>query len=206
VLEAITPPHRTGGHTRTLERNRSGSWRTKPKAQTTDIETGGPTLKPVAVESTTISTVTYDSDREILEVEFRDRSVYQYLGVQRGTWRLHDRRVERELLQPQHPWPVRLRSALKKLMSARLLILALMGGPPCAREGSRENFSRFATMRLLAHVTWRTATCSSTAYCFPPPAVSARQAATRDRDRAVKADRRCLPRSRREAACTMPAM
>ena len=38
-------------------------------------------MKPVAVESTTISTVTYDSDLEILEVEFRDRSVYQYLGV-----------------------------------------------------------------------------------------------------------------------------
>jgi KTSC domain len=38
-------------------------------------------MKPVAVESTTISTVTYDSDLEILEVELRDRSVYQYLGV-----------------------------------------------------------------------------------------------------------------------------
>jgi hypothetical protein len=38
-------------------------------------------MKPVAVASTTISTVTYDSDLEVLEVEFRDRSVYQYLGV-----------------------------------------------------------------------------------------------------------------------------
>lgn len=38
-------------------------------------------MKPVAVESTTISTVTYDGDLEILEVEFRDRSVYQYFGV-----------------------------------------------------------------------------------------------------------------------------
>lgn len=38
-------------------------------------------MKPVAVESTTLSTVTYDSDHEVLEVEFCDRSVYRYFGI-----------------------------------------------------------------------------------------------------------------------------
>jgi hypothetical protein len=38
-------------------------------------------MKPVAVESTTLSTVTYDSDHGVLKVEFRDRSMYQYFGV-----------------------------------------------------------------------------------------------------------------------------
>jgi hypothetical protein len=38
-------------------------------------------MKPVAVESTTLSTVTYDSDHGVVKVEFRDRSMYQYFGV-----------------------------------------------------------------------------------------------------------------------------
>jgi len=38
-------------------------------------------MQPVAVESTTLATVDYDSDQAVLEVEFRDRSVYQYFEV-----------------------------------------------------------------------------------------------------------------------------
>ena len=38
-------------------------------------------MKPVAVESTTLSAVTYDSGHQVLEVEFCDQSVYQYFGV-----------------------------------------------------------------------------------------------------------------------------
>lgn len=38
-------------------------------------------MQPVAVASTTLATVTYDSDHAVLEVEFCDRSVYQYFEV-----------------------------------------------------------------------------------------------------------------------------
>ena len=38
-------------------------------------------MKPVAIESTTLATVAYDTDREVLELEFRDQCVYQYFGV-----------------------------------------------------------------------------------------------------------------------------
>jgi hypothetical protein len=33
------------------------------------------------VESTTLKTVTYDAEREVLELEFRDRRTYQYFAV-----------------------------------------------------------------------------------------------------------------------------
>lgn len=38
-------------------------------------------MKPIAVESTTLATVAYDADRELLQLEFRDRRVYQYFEV-----------------------------------------------------------------------------------------------------------------------------
>lgn len=38
-------------------------------------------MKPIAVDSTTLHTVAYDGDRELLQIEFRDRSIYQYFGV-----------------------------------------------------------------------------------------------------------------------------
>jgi hypothetical protein len=38
-------------------------------------------MKSVAVESTTLTHVAYDSDRQVLELEFRDRRIYQYCGV-----------------------------------------------------------------------------------------------------------------------------
>jgi hypothetical protein len=34
-----------------------------------------------AVESTTLATVAYDEARELLELEFRSRAIYQYFGV-----------------------------------------------------------------------------------------------------------------------------
>ena len=34
-----------------------------------------------AVESTTLATVAYDQARELLQLEFRSRAIYQYLGV-----------------------------------------------------------------------------------------------------------------------------
>jgi lysyl-tRNA synthetase, class II len=38
-------------------------------------------MKPMVVNSTTLTTVAYDADRELLQLEFRDGTVYQYLGV-----------------------------------------------------------------------------------------------------------------------------
>jgi hypothetical protein len=34
-----------------------------------------------AVESTTLATVAYDQARELLQLEFRSRAIYQYFGV-----------------------------------------------------------------------------------------------------------------------------
>lgn len=38
-------------------------------------------MKPLVVESTTLTTVAYDADRGLLQLEFRDRAVYQYFEV-----------------------------------------------------------------------------------------------------------------------------
>jgi hypothetical protein len=38
-------------------------------------------MKPVAVESTTLASVAYDAGRQLLQLEFRDRAVYQYFNV-----------------------------------------------------------------------------------------------------------------------------
>lgn len=38
-------------------------------------------MKPNVVESTTLATVAYDADRELLQIEFRDRTTYQYFNV-----------------------------------------------------------------------------------------------------------------------------
>ena len=35
----------------------------------------------IAVESSTLATVAYDSARELLQLEFRSRAIYQYFGV-----------------------------------------------------------------------------------------------------------------------------
>jgi lysyl-tRNA synthetase class 2 len=33
------------------------------------------------VESITLATVAYDADRELLQIEFRDRTIYRYFNV-----------------------------------------------------------------------------------------------------------------------------
>jgi hypothetical protein len=38
-------------------------------------------MTPTVVESTTLATVAYDVDRELLQIEFRDRTSYQYFNV-----------------------------------------------------------------------------------------------------------------------------
>jgi hypothetical protein len=38
-------------------------------------------MKPVVVESTLLTTVAYDADRGLLQLEFHDRAVYQYFEV-----------------------------------------------------------------------------------------------------------------------------
>jgi hypothetical protein len=38
-------------------------------------------MKPTELESTTLAKVAYDADRAVLQLEFRDRAVYQYFGV-----------------------------------------------------------------------------------------------------------------------------
>jgi len=39
------------------------------------------TLQSIAVESTMLSAVQYDARRALLQLEFRDRSIYQYADV-----------------------------------------------------------------------------------------------------------------------------
>ncbi|MBI3208265.1 MAG: KTSC domain-containing protein [Candidatus Solibacter usitatus] len=38
-------------------------------------------MKPVVVESNTLTAVAYDADRGLLQLEFRDQTVYQYFEV-----------------------------------------------------------------------------------------------------------------------------
>jgi KTSC domain len=38
-------------------------------------------MKPTVVESTTLATVAYNADQELLQIEFRDRTVYRYFSV-----------------------------------------------------------------------------------------------------------------------------
>lgn len=38
-------------------------------------------MNVTAVESSTLATVAYDDARELLQLEFRNRAVYQYFGV-----------------------------------------------------------------------------------------------------------------------------
>ena len=38
-------------------------------------------MNVTAVESTTLATVAYDEVRELLQLEFRSRAIYHYLGV-----------------------------------------------------------------------------------------------------------------------------
>lgn len=40
----------------------------------------------IAIESSALVKVSYDSQRATLQVEFRDGAVYQYLGVSRDTY------------------------------------------------------------------------------------------------------------------------
>jgi lysyl-tRNA synthetase class 2 len=43
-------------------------------------------LNSHAVASTSLATVAYDAERTVLQVEFRDRTVYQYIGVPSSTY------------------------------------------------------------------------------------------------------------------------
>jgi hypothetical protein len=38
-------------------------------------------MNVISVESTTLSTVAYDDARKLLQLEFRNRTIYQYFGV-----------------------------------------------------------------------------------------------------------------------------
>jgi hypothetical protein len=38
-------------------------------------------MKLTVVESTSLATVAYDADRELLQIEFRDRTIYRYRRV-----------------------------------------------------------------------------------------------------------------------------
>jgi hypothetical protein len=45
-----------------------------------------PLTNSIAVDSSSLATVAYDDERGILQVEFLDRTVYQYLAVPRKTY------------------------------------------------------------------------------------------------------------------------
>ena len=38
-------------------------------------------MKPTVVESTSLATLAYDADRQLLQIEFRDRATYRYFNV-----------------------------------------------------------------------------------------------------------------------------
>ena len=38
-------------------------------------------MKPTVVESTTLAAVAYDAHRQLLQIEFRDRTIYRYFNV-----------------------------------------------------------------------------------------------------------------------------
>lgn len=38
-------------------------------------------MNAIPVESTTLAKVAYDTVRQLLQIEFRDRTIYQYFGV-----------------------------------------------------------------------------------------------------------------------------
>ena len=58
-----------------------------------------------AVESTTLATVAYDQVRELLQLEFCSRAIYQYVGVPAAVHAaLAERAVQGPLLQPVHSW------------------------------------------------------------------------------------------------------
>ena len=38
-------------------------------------------MKPLAVESTPLIAIAYDLDRQFLQLEFRDRTIYRYFNV-----------------------------------------------------------------------------------------------------------------------------
>lgn len=38
-------------------------------------------MKTVTVESTTLTTVAYDAHQQLLQIEFRNRAIYQYFDV-----------------------------------------------------------------------------------------------------------------------------
>jgi hypothetical protein len=42
-------------------------------------------MKPMVVNSTTLATVAFDAGRELLQLEFCDGAIYQYLGVSAET-------------------------------------------------------------------------------------------------------------------------
>ena len=44
-------------------------------------------MKIIAVESSTLRSVAYDKDREVLQLEFQSRAVYRYLGVPEAVYR-----------------------------------------------------------------------------------------------------------------------
>ncbi len=43
-------------------------------------------MKMIAVDSTTLRTVSYDAKRQLLQIEFQDRSTYQYFDVPAAVW------------------------------------------------------------------------------------------------------------------------
>ena len=43
-------------------------------------------MKTIAVDSTTLRTVGYDAERQLLQIEFQNRSIYQYFHVPKAVY------------------------------------------------------------------------------------------------------------------------
>ena len=43
-------------------------------------------MKMITVESTTLPSVGYSAEHQILQIEFQNRSIYQYFDVPAATW------------------------------------------------------------------------------------------------------------------------
>jgi hypothetical protein len=64
-----------------MERDRRSFGRTKPEAKTAVVQGGCAVMKPLVVESTTLIAIAYDLDRLVLQLEFRDQTIYHYFDV-----------------------------------------------------------------------------------------------------------------------------
>jgi hypothetical protein len=69
-----------------MERYRRRTGRTEPQTETAVVQAEAPAMKTIPVVSNTLRTVGYDTDRQLLQIEFQNRSIYQYFEVPQAVY------------------------------------------------------------------------------------------------------------------------